>query len=117
MNMDELVAFARLQEERFKVLNAGKLSETERLYAQTVKLGEEFGELCEAIMAYNGHQREEKLAAIDPANLSKEFADCVIVLFLLAQKVSVNIPKALEEKIAVLNERFKDVQVTKPQTP
>lgn len=111
MNMDELVAFARLQEERFKALNVGKFSETERLYAQTVKLGEEFGELCEAIMAHVGHQRADKLEKHSAEHLAHELADCVMVLFILARKLNVDLPQALSEKIAIVNERFKDVEI------
>lgn len=109
--MHELVAFAQLQEQRFKARNAGKASDTERLYAQTVKLGEEFGELCEAIMAHAGHQRKDKLEQHIEEGLAHELADCTIVLFTLAAKLDIDLPKALTEKIAVVNERFKDMHV------
>lgn len=111
MDMDALVAFARLQEKRFQVLNAGKMSDTERLYAQTLKLGEEVGEVCEAILAHTGHQRQDKLAQHSTQKLAHELADCVIVLFILADKLGIELPTALDEKVALVDKRFKHVVV------
>ncbi len=111
MDMEKLVAFARLQERRFQALNTEGLSDTERLYAQTVKLGEEFGELCEAILALSGNQRQDKQEKYSEAALAHELADCAIVLFILAEKLHIDLPKALDEKVAIVNDRFKDVVV------
>lgn len=110
-SMADLVAFAERQEARFKVLDAGKSTELERTYAQTVKLGEEMGELCEGILARAGDQRKEKLEAYSDDELAKEFADVVMVVFILAEKLGVDMPKALAKKIAKVDERFKDVRV------
>jgi len=111
MTMEELVAFARLAEKRFKAMNKDNASDKERLYAQTVKLGEEFGELCEAIMAHAGDQRKEKLEQHSPQKLKEELADCVVVLFILAEKLQVDLPQALREKTAILQDRYKDIGV------
>lgn len=111
MDMKGLTDFAALQERRFKKMSAGGHTETERLFAQTVKLGEEVGELCEAILAHAGEQRKDKLAEHTMQHLEHELADCVIVLFIIADKLGVDLPKALTEKIAIVNERFKDVEV------
>ena len=111
MDMRELVAFAELQDKRFSVLDDGKSTQQERLYAQMVKVGEEVGELCDAVLAHANAQRQDKLDNMEEDALPKELADVVITLFILAARFKVDLPAALEKKIAIISERFKDVQV------
>jgi NTP pyrophosphatase (non-canonical NTP hydrolase) len=109
MEMRDLTEFARLQEQKFKILNAGKNTPLERRYAQLAKLGEEYGELCEAILAADGHQRQEKMAGFTQEHLASEMADVVITLSILAANFEIDLPSAIEKKITIINERFKDV--------
>ncbi|MBM3271885.1 hypothetical protein FJY94_01195 [Candidatus Kaiserbacteria bacterium] len=111
MEMRDITTFAQLQERRFQVLDGGKNTSLERTYAQLAKLGEEYGELCEAVMAEAGHQRADKLAQHSHEKLAAEMADVVLVVFILAEKMGVDLPDALEKKISVIHERFKDVIV------
>jgi NTP pyrophosphatase (non-canonical NTP hydrolase) len=111
MEMKDMVAFAKLQEQRFQVLDAGKSTPLERTYAQLVKLGEEYGELCDAVMAEVGHQRADKLAKHSHEKLALEMADVIVVTFILAEKMGVDLPASLQQKIAIIHERFKDVAV------
>lgn len=111
MEMHELVAFAKLQDERFSVLDEGKSTPRERIYAQAVKLGEEFGELCDAILAHANAQRQEKMDNMEEDALPKELADVAITLFILAARLNIDLPAVIEKKVAVVNERFRDVSV------
>lgn len=108
MEMHELVAFAKLQESRFKRMR-GLQKDEERTYAYLAKLGEEYGELCEQVLALRGHQRADKADKFGAEKLGAELADVVLVLFVMAQQLGVDLPEALEKKIAVVDERFKDV--------
>lgn len=111
MDVHDLTTFATLQEKRFKLLDGGKHTDLERTYAQLVKLGEEYGELCEAIMADVGHQRPEKLAEHEHDHIALEMADVIIVTFILAERLKVDLPDALKRKIDIIHERFKDVVI------
>lgn len=104
MELSDLVAFAKGQNEWLKERGAGK-TERERLYAQTVKLGEEFGELCDAILARDGEQRPEKLSEASDDALAAELADVALVVFILAHKLGINLPEALQKKMAALEAR------------
>lgn len=75
------------------------------ILARTVKLGEEFGELCEEVLAYNSLQRKQKLDNHDKENLPEEFADVIITTLLLAKSMNVSIETALEKKMQKLNQR------------
>jgi NTP pyrophosphatase (non-canonical NTP hydrolase) len=108
MDMKELVAFAALQESRFKTMR-GLQTDSERTYAYLAKLGEEYGELCEQILALQGHQRAEKADKFGTEKLGGELADVAIVLFVIAQNLGVDLPAAIGKKVEVVNERFKHV--------
>jgi NTP pyrophosphatase (non-canonical NTP hydrolase) len=71
----------------------------EQVFARTVKLGEEYGELCDAVLASVGDQRKGKLAGGKMGDLEGEFADMIIVTFLLAKTMGVDVMPALAEKI------------------
>ena len=75
------------------------------ILARTVKLGEEFGELCEEVLAYNSLQRKQKLDNHDKENLPEEFADVIITTLLLAKSMNVSIETVLEKKMQKLNQR------------
>lgn len=105
MEMQELLKFIVEQDDRL-VKGSTNASDRERVLARTVKLGEEFGELCDAVLASQGDQRKEKLdAEHDRENLVKEFADVIITTLLLARSLDVDIEEALATKIAKLRER------------
>jgi NTP pyrophosphatase (non-canonical NTP hydrolase) len=77
----------------------------EAILARTVKLGEEFGELCEEVLTCSSLQRKQKLDNHDKENLREEFADVIITTLFLAKSMNGNIEKALEMKIQRLNQR------------
>ncbi|MDE1919260.1 MAG: hypothetical protein KGH56_01020 [Patescibacteria group bacterium] len=75
------------------------LSEKEIALTRTVKLGEEFGELCDEVLASFGNQRTGKMEKKDADGLADEFADVTIVTFLLAKSMNIDIMNALARKI------------------
>lgn len=78
----------------------GKYQDREKLIlSSTVKITEELGELCDEVLAFNCRQRKEKLVKNNKDNLSFEFADVIIAVFMLADNMNLNIDQALEKKI------------------
>ena len=103
--MKALLAFIAEQDGRL-IDAGGSSSETERVLARMVKIGEEFGELCDAVLASQGDQRQEKLEAGGGKDeLAKEFADVIITTLLLARTMDIDIEQALETKIAKIRAR------------
>jgi len=71
-----------------------------------VKLGEEYGELCEHIMSSVGHGRADKIKSFDSDILAKEFADVYFVLLLTARAAGIDMKQAIAIKMEELEKRF-----------
>jgi len=99
MNMEELQNFIDIQDALLYSAKDKTQTDRERILSRTVKISEEFGELCDEVLASLGDQRKDKMENRNLESLSDEFADVVITTFLLAKLMKVNIPKALERKI------------------
>jgi NTP pyrophosphatase (non-canonical NTP hydrolase) len=72
-------------------------------YAQATKLGEEAGELNEALLAHFGRQRQSK--ASKKTNIAEEMADVIMVTMLMAAGLNIDIERAIEQKIATVKSR------------
>jgi len=107
MELKDLLKFIEIESKRLIKYYGGYPDQEKRILARTVKLAEEFGELCERILAYNALQRKEKFKKFNQKKLQEEFADVIITTFLLAKVTNVNIEKALEKKIKKINKRYK----------
>lgn len=105
MLSDELTNFINEQTAYLTSLNTDEYNADieKRSYAQTVKLSEEVGELCEAILAHFNNQKRDK----NGKEYSKEgeVADVMITLLILCQHLKIDASKALETKIKVITER------------
>ena len=106
MDFKNLLQFIKTEDERLKKYYGGYTDEEKRILARTVKLSEELGELCNAVLAFNSMQRKEKLENYDSENLSEEFADVIITTLLLAEVIGIDIEKSLEQKIKKINDRY-----------
>jgi NTP pyrophosphatase (non-canonical NTP hydrolase) len=85
----------------------GKYDDKEKLIlSSTVKLAEEFGELCNEVMTANSRQRKEKLIKHDSENLPAEFADVLLAIFMLAKDMDVNLEDALKNKIEKIKTKY-----------
>jgi NTP pyrophosphatase (non-canonical NTP hydrolase) len=106
MDLKDLMNFIAAEDEKLKRRYGSLSNQKEVILARTVKLGEEFGELCEEVLAYSSLQRKQKLDNHDKRNLQDEFADVIITALLLARSMNVDIEKALEMKMQRLNQRL-----------
>ncbi len=87
--------------------NHGKYSDQDKqVFACAIKLGEEFGELCQEILFHSALQRKSKMKKFKKENLSEEFADVLISTLLLAQEMNVDIEKTLENKMKKIDRRY-----------
>ena len=77
-------------------------SEYERLLSRTVKLNEEVGELCEAVLHEGKEQRQEK-TGID---FNGEVADVIICTLMLAQMKNVSVWDEVGKKLEKIKSRF-----------
>lgn len=83
----------------------GSLDVEKNLLAQTVKLGEEAGEVADAVLARLGDQRKEKLK--DSRDLGSELADVIIVCSIIAETAGIDITEAVRDKMEKIVKRRK----------
>ena len=106
MEFKDLISFIKKEDERLRNRYGNYPDEEKRILARTVKLAEEFCELCDEVLAYNSMQRKDKLDNIVEGNLAEEFADVIITSLLLANAMNVDIEKALEKKMEKIDKRY-----------
>jgi len=75
------------------------------ILTMTVKLNEEVGELCNDILSILKLQRKSKLEKFDKRNIYQEFADVVLTTLQLASSAKVDIERAVEDKIKIIEQR------------
>lgn len=100
-------------QEKISVLNE-KTKPHYKLYSQeekeiltkTVKLNEEVGELCNDILGILKLQRKAKMKNFDKRNIYQEFADVIITTIQLAQVAGVDIERAIEDKLKIIEKRY-----------
>lgn len=81
----------------------GTMTEKERLFAQVIKLNEEVGELCEAILhEYDAHQRRKE----KEIDLDAELADVLITTLILAENRQKDIWSQVDKKLDKQFDRF-----------
>lgn len=106
MTHEELSDFIREQDALLRTVKKLEYTDRERVYARMIKLGEEYGEVCDAVLAYFGDQRSDKLETEKAKEtLEGELADVVIVVYLLATALEVDMDKALLEKMKHIREK------------
>lgn len=104
--------FNKLQQEievlNNRICNYYKLAggSSERENALMLKIGEEYGELCEAMLASNGMQREEKMVKINGNEVEHELADLIVASLTLAVDQGMDVEKMIKEKLALVRKRF-----------
>lgn len=98
MTLKQFQKFINEQDALFRSLNRTNDTDRERILSRTVKISEEFGELCDEVLASMGDQRSGKMDNRTKESLGDEFADVVITTFLLAKAMDIDIPEALGRK-------------------
>jgi len=86
----------------FKATN-GDFSERERLFSRLIKLNEEVGELCEAVLAEQDKNQRQKGRATD---VDGELADVLICTLLLTLNRKVSIWENVDSKLTHVLERL-----------
>ena len=61
--------------------------------ANIVKMNEEVGELCEAVLSKIGHQRKEKLKDFDDSTIGNEVSDVILTTLLVAKSMNIDVEK------------------------
>ncbi len=83
-------------------------STNERVFARTLKLVEEMGELSNEILTKMGLQRQEKIDAFEQHHLEDEFADVLGSLLLMGIEMDVDVAQVMKRKIAFTLERLQE---------
>ena len=77
-----------------------------RVFARTMKMVEELGELADEILTGMNLQRNSKIAKFSRENVEDEFADVLASLLLLGNELEINVQEVMKRKIAYTKERF-----------
>jgi NTP pyrophosphatase (non-canonical NTP hydrolase) len=80
--------------------------------AQTVKLGEEVGELHAEVLGALKYHRADKAGQYGSDTLGGELADVMVCLALLAQILDVDLAEAVSAKIGYLEARNRQAELT-----
>lgn len=78
-----------------------------RIFARTVKILEELGELADEILSSMNLQRTSKVEKYTREHLEDEFADTMGSLILLADELEIDLEKVMERKIEYTKNRMK----------
>ena len=77
-----------------------------RVFARTMKIVEELGELADEILTSMNLQRNSKIAKFSRENIEDEFADVLGSLILLANELNIDVEKVIQKKIDFTRDRF-----------
>jgi len=77
-----------------------------KIFARTMKIMEELGELSDEILTSMNLQRNTKIAKFSHTNVEDEFADVLGSLILLGIELDIDIEEVMNRKIAFTRERF-----------
>jgi len=105
---NSLKNFIKEESLRLKKKFGKNKTQSERILARTAKLGEEYGELCNEVLAFLKDQRPEKLKGKKENDLTDEIADVIITTLLLADILNIDmetIESSLKRKIKKINKR------------
>ena len=106
LTLRQVCAWANRQARR--LADGHGLTEQDRdlfLLAQTVKLGEEVGELHAEVLGRTKFQRAAKAARYNDASLAGELADVTICVAILSEMLGADLNQAIAAKIAKLEAR------------
>lgn len=78
----------------------------QRVFARTMKIVEELGELADEILTSMNLQRDSKIAKFSRQNIEDEFADVFGSLILLAEELNIDVEEVMKRKIEFTRERF-----------
>lgn len=85
-----------------------EVTSQENIMRMMLKLGEENGELCEAVLAGFGMQRKDKLDLHSIDDIKGELADVIVAAMTLAVNMNIDIEEILVDKIKLIEKRIID---------
>ncbi|OIO45228.1 MAG: hypothetical protein COZ34_02655 [Candidatus Pacebacteria bacterium CG_4_10_14_3_um_filter_34_15] len=77
-----------------------------KVFARTMKIMEELGELSDEILTSMNLQRNTKISKFSRENVEDEFADVLGSLILLGIELNINVEKVMKKKIKFTRARF-----------
>lgn len=107
MEVKELIDFMKWTIWEWRYKHTSDFSLRERQFAQMIKLGEEYWELCEQVSWALWAQRIEKADRFSQDFLEDEFADAIYAAIRLACLMDIDVEKALKKKKEKLINRMK----------
>ena len=107
MEIKELVEFMERTTWLWRYKHTSEFSKREETFAQVIKIGEEYGELCEQVLWDLWAQRKEKADRFSQEFLEDEMADVIYSTIRLACLMDIDIEKALKNKKEKLEKRMK----------
>jgi len=78
----------------------------QQIFARTMKIVEELGELSDEILTSMNLQRDTKIAKFSHDNIEDEFADVLASLILLGNELDIDVDKVMKRKIIFTRKRF-----------
>ena len=78
----------------------------QKVFARSMKIMEELGELSDEILTSMNLQRDSKIAKFLAQNVEDEFADVLASLLLLGIELDIDVEKVMKRKIAFTKDRF-----------
>ena len=81
-------------------------NDQQRVFARTMKVVEELGELSDEILTSMNLQRNSKIAQFSHQNVEDEFADVMGSLILLAIELDIDVTEVMKRKIEFTRDRF-----------
>lgn len=81
-------------------------NEDQRIFARTMKVVEELGELSDEILTSMNLQRDSKIARFSRENLEDEFADVLGSLILMAIELNIDVETVMKRKLEFTRDRF-----------
>lgn len=99
--MEQYTAIAAFLNERWPLKD-----KDHRVFARTMKMVEELGELSDEILTSMNLQRNSKIAKFSQQNVEDEFADVLASLLLLGCELEIDIEEVIKRKIDFTKERF-----------
>jgi len=73
---------------------------------KVLKIGEEYGELCDAMLSEIGSQRKSKLNSYDSQDFKEELADVIVTALTLARYMDLDLKELIMSKLNKIEKRF-----------
>lgn len=94
MDIRELQQSAKREIERLENIYGTEKDKEKDSWAYALKVGEEFGEVCDSLLSAKGYQRPNK----EKSKVSDELADLLFSTIVLATFLEIDLESALEKK-------------------